>query len=66
MTAGKEAYTQNTFWTDQLDLAIGNGAFRIALAVSLEVSKIANMAFIIRWCTMGLGKGIDCGFDACE
>jgi uncharacterized membrane protein len=42
----------------QLDEAVAHAALGIPLAVGLEVTKVADMAFVVRWGTVGLAEWV--------
>lgn len=46
--------------TDQLDELVGDGALGVALAVSLEVAKVADVALAVGWSAVGLLVRVDC------
>jgi len=46
---------------DEFDELVGDTALGIALAISLDVAKIAYMADLICWCTVGLAEWVEVG-----
>lgn len=46
--------------TYELDLVVLNRASGVALAISLEVAEITDVAVGIGWCTVAFGEWVDC------
>ena len=42
----------------QLDEAVAHASLGISLTISLEVTKVTDMAFTVRWGTVGLAKWV--------
>jgi hypothetical protein len=57
---GYSTYSNNALRSNQLDELICDRALAIALGISLEVAKIANMAGLVGWSTVCLSEWIDC------
>lgn len=53
------AYTNNAVGADQLDEPVCNCGGRVALAVSLEVAQVTDMALFIIRSTMGFVVRVD-------
>ena len=51
---------EDALGTDQLDELVANGALGIALAVSLEVAQVTNVALLVLGGTVGLAVRVDC------
>lgn len=58
----ERTYANNALRANQLDQLIIDAALGIALAVSLEVTQVTNVALIIFGSTMGLVVGVDYAF----
>ena len=52
--------SDDALWADELDELIRYGALCVALSVSLEVAKVANVAVAVFWCAMFFVVGVDC------
>ena len=52
---------EDALGADQLDLLVRDGALGVALGVRLEVAEVADVAFCVGGCAVGLAKGVDCG-----
>lgn len=50
---------QNTLGSDQFDEVVGDRALGVALAVSLEVAEIADVAVVVGGRAMFFGVGVD-------
>lgn len=44
---------------DELDHLVRDGPLGVALAVRLEVSEVADVAFAVGWGAVGFGEGVD-------
>jgi hypothetical protein len=52
-------YTKNRLLANQLNLAIGDRALCIALAISFDIAEITNMTVGISGTTVALAEGVD-------
>lgn len=52
-------YAEDTFFSNQLDQAIGDNPFSIPVTVGLEVTKIADMSFLIARTTVLPAKWVE-------
>jgi len=43
---------------NELDQAVAVVALGVSLGIGLEVAKVANMAFLVAWGTVGLAMGV--------
>lgn len=53
-----QTYSENAVLADQLDKAVADAAFGIALGIGLEVAQVTDMAFRIGRATVGLAVGV--------
>jgi len=51
--------TDNALGTDNLDQWIGHGTLRVALAISLDVTKVADMAVLVRRRAVALAMRVE-------
>jgi hypothetical protein len=51
---------EDALGADQLDELVADGALGIALAVSLEVAQVTNVALLVLGGTVGLAVRVDC------
>ena len=54
-----ETYANDALGANQLDQLIGDGSLSIALAVSLEVAQVTDVALLVAGGTVGLVVGVD-------
>lgn len=50
--------------TDQLDQLVGGGADGVALAISLDVAKVTNVAVLVGGSTVTLAVRVDCALPS--
>lgn len=55
----RETYTNDRLGSNQLDVLILDSALGVALAISLDVAQVTNVANRVRRSTVGLVVGVD-------
>jgi hypothetical protein len=50
---------KDALWADQLDVLVSNRALAVALAISLEVSEVTDVALGVGGCAVSLAVWVD-------
>ena len=59
-SVNNDGAAEDALGTDQLDELVADRALGVALAVSLEVAQVTDVALLILGGTVGLAVGVDC------
>jgi uncharacterized membrane protein len=51
-------HSKHAVLAKQLDEAVAHAALGVPLTVGLEVTKVTDMAFVVRWGTVGLAEWV--------
>lgn len=62
--ARRRTYADDAVGADELDVRVHDGALGVALAISLDVAQVADVAGLIRGGAVRLVVGVDCGASA--
>jgi len=55
----QNTYTNNTFWTNQLDELVLYASLGLSLSVCLEVAQITDVSLSVLWGTMVFTMRVD-------